>query len=254
MQWSELYAFMLSRVPTLAEQVVGVPCDQIAELEQGLGIRLPRFYVGFLATMGVDSGSFVPFTSSHEHDFYDLVEALPPDYYPPHDFFKVAYECNEGRTPMYDYFLDLRRSDGEDAPLVLFEDGIAGFTAEMVGDLGTSLAEELASGAWEMFEGRARPHDRILMVHANREQAIEGARGRVLALLEHHGVVRSLPALPRLDCLMGPLVGRVEVRDSMMMVVTIAGDDAKQIGYVIEQMLDHVPGASLDPRRPCLSR
>jgi hypothetical protein len=249
MGWAEIYDFMKARDPQFEDSLVGVPREDIALCEEGLGITLPHPYVEFLAAMGVDSGRYILYGYSFEHDFYDLVEQLPPEDYPPHDFFKIAREQVERTAGMYDLFLHLRPGGLDDAPLVLFEDG-SELQPDAIIDVGRTFLEELSSGAWEIFDARARSFNRIVNIGARGADEIAIARARALALLGRYQLAPSLPPLHRIDCLgLGDLCARIEQIPKYSIVeVTVAGSDRKQLDQIVELFLDNVPGARVDPR------
>lgn len=243
MSWQDLLEFIRARDPRLLGRVRGVPVEEIRRCEQRASIVLPTMYVDFLTTMGADAGPLHPFGAHQDSDFYALLEALPAEHYPGQQYFKVASSDDPSAISPPDTFLDLFRSDGDDAPLVWFEDG-GGFSPEVVVEVGLTLAEQLSVRAFEVFAVDRRGQRGVLRMvfDSLREQRDE--QRRLLELIERTGFVHALPSLPRVACLeRGALSALVEVSEEAQGIsVRLGADDPRALKVLREQIRERFPG------------
>jgi len=249
--WSDLFAFMTARDPELADHVVGAAPEDVATTQRELGITFPAVYVDFLLTMGVETGRFHPFGRGVDSNFYRVLEQIPPEDYDIHDYFLIGRETDTSRCPMVDLYLDLRRSGVEDGAVVDVEQG-SEWEPEQTNDL--TLLERLTRLAWRSFEAARFAHDRVIFVPVEAMGELPAVRQRVLSVLSRRGHEPTLPPLPRLDCLGSETAASFLHTTSKFKLVDVilAEDDEQRLRQLVEIVLDNVPGASIDERRPSL--
>src|SRR5262249_46740754 len=119
----------------------GVTPDEIARVEREYQIRLPDSYRQFVLNMGANSAGFHLFGPTQNQRFPDVAAQVPDESYPTQEYFKIARADDERMINAPDHFLDLRRSDGMDAPIVAFE-ADEEFTLENVRDYGFTFLEQ----------------------------------------------------------------------------------------------------------------
>lgn len=248
MGWVDLLAFLRMRDPAYLDTVKGVPREEISLCEEGCKISLPSLYVDFLMKMGASSGTFHPFGVTQVCNFYELVEQLPAEDYPGDRYFKVAFETDPSLVASYDAFLDLARSNGQDAPLVQFEDG-GGFAPEYVVEVGFTLEEWLTRRIFSHFDVNRRAEHRNLWWFC--ESPADGRRKLEAAinLLDKMGLVPVLPPLPRVMCLWrDTLSALLEVSGSTGSIsIALGTDEGHILRVAVEQVLDGLPGAKTNP-------
>jgi hypothetical protein len=240
--WSDIFAFMCARDEGFAKAVVPVPLDAIAAVQRELGIRLPAMYVELLATLGESAASYHPFGPTQDHNFYRLVELLPPQYHPVTEYFKVT------RCTFYDiepehYFLDLTRAAEDDTPLVRL-DFAPTFRRDLVHDLGSTLAEMLTRWAIVDFELSRKPHHATVYAYADTEPEAFRLRDQVLAHLGKLGMKMLLPPQPRVVGVgHRDRAAKVEVEDELV-AIELGGPDETSVRRIAEQLVDSLPNAS----------
>lgn len=243
MTWSDLLNFVQARDRSYLGTVKGVNRQDIELCEENSGIALPRLYVDFLATMGESCGAFWPFGVHQNCNFYRLVEMLPAEDYPGTKFFKVAFEDDPSAIAYYDMFLDLGRSDGEDAGLVRFEDSSA-FSLEHVIEVGFTLHEWFNGRFFNYFEVRRRAQADGLYRHCDSPAEIRRSMETAVQLLSKMGLKPVLPPLPRVSCLQNKkLSALVEIRETVSGIsIDLGADDIIPLKTAIEQIMDGLPG------------
>lgn len=241
MAWSDIFAFMCARDEGFAQAVVPVPRDAIATLQRELGITLPSMYVELLATMGKSAAGYHPFGPTQDHDFYRLVELLPPKYYPVTEYFKVT-RCTSWDVEPEEYYLDLTRAAEDDTPLVYI--GFAGeFRRDLVHDLGSTLAEMLTRWAIVDFELARKPHHATVFAHADSMPEAFSLRDHALTHLGKMGMKVLLPPQPRVVGMgHGDRAAKVEVVDELV-DIALAGPDHATVQRLAEQLVDNLPNA-----------
>lgn len=246
MAWGELLSFLKARDPAYLCTVQGVPGAEIERCQALCGVSLPRFYVDFLGTMGADPGAFHPFGAKQDCDFYALAEELPPEYYPAQCYFKVAAADDPAAISPPDTFLDLLRSDGQDAPLVRFEDG-GGFSGRVI-EVGQTLGERLTAGIFQCFEVARHGNAGSLSEYADSVREARRTLSRMLELLATMGFKPVLPAMPRVICLRrGSLSALVELAEGTESVdITFGSDDRRALSMALEQIRERFPGAMIE--------
>lgn len=159
--------FIDARLPGFASAIRGASTEAIAQLQARTSKPLPRLYVDFLSTMGEDSSAFPAFPR-YLWSAPALLDCWPGDEFVSYDrdrYFKIAINASEEGASYADYFLDLGRSDGEDALMVAFEDpseeGIPGDLVPTVPDASAELHQTLRAWlchrAFHFFELMRRP-------------------------------------------------------------------------------------------------
>ena len=122
--WFDLLSFIKLKDPSFLNTVKGVPLADIEECEESYSITLPKIYKDFLVTMGADSGELYPFEKNRIARFYENMDDLSTEAenYPEIRFFKIAENFSTSGISSCALYIDLARSDGNDAPLIESED------------------------------------------------------------------------------------------------------------------------------------
>lgn len=242
MAWSDIFAFICARDAGFAEAVVPVPRDAIATVQRELGLTLPAMYVELLATMGENAASYHPFGPTQDHNFYRLVELLPPKYYPVNEYFKVT-RCTVYDVEPEEHYLDLMRAAEDDTPLVRV-DFAPTFRRDLVHDLGSTLAEMLTRWAIVDFELSRKPHHATVYAFADSVPEAFSLRDRVLAYLGNLGLRVLLPPQPRVVGVGDrDRAAKVELEDELV-AIELAGPDQASVQRMSEQLVDGLPNAS----------
>lgn len=249
MNWSDLLGLVTARDPAYLRTIQGVPREEVARCEENARIRLPGLYVDFLVTMGAGSGAFHPFGATQTCTFAALIAELPTEDYPEDRYFKVAFESDPSMITFYDMFLDLGRSDGEDAPLVTFETG-GEFAPHIVTEVGFTVAEWLSSGVFASFELRRRPQHEHLGCFRPTRGEIQHAMEAALELFVAQGLEPALPPLPRVACLRDATrsVLLTSRGTSHALGIEVGADSRAALAPAIEQILQRLPGTKLHAR------
>lgn len=241
MAWSDIFAFMCTRDEGFARAIVPVPRDAIATLQRELGITLPTMYVELLASMGESAAGYHPFGPTQDHNFYRLVELLPPKYHPVTEYFKVT-RCTFWDIEPEEYYLDLTRTAEDDTPLVRL-DFAPTFRRDLVHDLGSTLAEMLTRWAIVDFELARKPSEATVYAHADSIPEAFTLRDRVLAHLAKLGMKVLLPPQPRVVGMgAADRAAKIEVVDELV-DITLAGPDQPAVQRMAEQLVDSLPNA-----------
>lgn len=244
MDWEALTNFIRVEAPDFMVSLQGVPLDDLERTEKAAAIRLPDNYRQFVAMMGRFSAGFSLFSSSESHNFDDLTAALPAESYPGKRYFKIAFPIDDSDISPPDYFLDLSRSDGVDAPIVMFED-IGGFKERDVREVGFTFGEYITRRIFTFLVLDRAPR-RAMLVTARRSREESNASKRaIVALLEKMGFTTVLPDLPRVSCYRrGSLAALVdEVGNGLGVVISFGGDDERALEVVLDQLLERFPDA-----------
>jgi hypothetical protein len=244
MDWNALVDFIQSEDEGFMAAVRGVLPEELERAEQNNAVRLPASYRQFVALMGRDSAGFCLFSSSESQNFDDLVASLPTESYPAGRYFKIAFPIDESDISPFDYFLDLSRSDGVDAPIVMFED-IGEFRERDVREVEFTFGEQVQRRIFAFLVLEPAPRQAMLVTsNATREES-EASKRAALALLERTGFARVLPDLPRVTCLRrGTLAALVdEIGSGLGVVITLGGDDERTLEVVLDQLLERFPDA-----------
>jgi hypothetical protein len=242
MDWNNLLAFIREKDPSYLGAVRGVPRAEIAQCEANCALTLPTFYVDFIATMGAEAGSFEPFGAMEIWHFRELLDELPAESYPQEQLFKVSINDDPGAISPLDKFIELRRSDGSDAPLVLFEDG-GPFSWRAVVKSGYSLAEWLATRVFDFFELDRRPHTTSLCVIFETAREMRENRPAALDMLTKMGFVPALPSYRATAWLRRPSCSaRLRELDELDgLSIKIGAESRRELDVIIEQLRDRFP-------------
>src|SRR5262249_49948442 len=149
-----------------------------------------------LRTMGESSGQLYPF-GNYIHTFSALLEQLEAEDDPVERFFRVAFMAQEFATDPIDMYLDLRRSDGHDAPLVELEAPF-GPDEENFGEDHLRFAERLVYNIFSRLDVDQRKYGARVVVFGSNPTEIKQA---ALSLLIRSGFAAALPELARVACL-----------------------------------------------------
>lgn len=196
--------------------------------------------MNFLQVLGQEGGAFRPFGKTMQHNFYDLVQQLPAEDYPGDKFFKIAFETDSSLVAFYDLFLDLRRSDGEDAPLVTFEDGVE-LSPGAVNEVGLTFDERMMERVFSFFALNRCAERSIVTVDSIQ------LRDKAVGLLTSMAFQHVLPSLPRIICLRrGTFCALVKVvADTQTLDVKLGADERTPLGIIVEQLLSGLPRSGI---------
>ncbi|MCY1019905.1 hypothetical protein [Pyxidicoccus sp. MSG2] len=250
MDWPLVIEFIRQRDPAFLSRVEGVPAAAVAALAAGRGVTLPVSYVEFLRRMGVNSNGYAPFGSMQDHCFAAISERLDDeDAAPAGRFFPVAIETDPSMVVLYDHCLDLQRSDGDDAPLVMLEQGVS-LELQTPVETHETFGERITASVFNHFALRRLARREVVSVGGGTLQAGGGraALQRALVLLQRAGFAPVLPLSGRVACLQaGPLSVYARVNDNYeLLTLRLGGDDPRAVTALVEQLLTDLPGA----RRP----
>ena len=247
-----LARFVRERDAAFAASLRGTPAEEIASVETEHEIRLPGSYVDFLRLMGRDSGDFSLFGAAHTHSFDDLRSALPDAYYPVREFFRIACPTEEADISALDYFLDLRRSDGSDSPIVMFQE-TDDFSVDRVKEQHFTFNEWMVRQLFTFLVlNRAEERSLVVVGCAGASEAA-AMRDDMLTLLGKMKFQTSLDALQRVVCLQrGAAAALVSVLAGGLGVgVGLGSRDREELEVIVDQFLVRYPTAAVrDPRRP----
>jgi hypothetical protein len=250
MNWTQALEFINSADPSFAAKMQGVPLKDIEAAEAGCHIRLPESYRQFLLTMGVESGDFRAPVATQTHNFYDVMELLPDEDYPLDRYFRVSFASDETQISPPDYFLDLARSDGADAPLVTFEGG-GNFNPRDVVETGFTFGEQVTDRIFRFFEFNKRPEtDRIFIPIVVANEAPRQMRTAVDLLTRMHFEM-ALPPLPHVECLHRRGASAiVAIREPNELVkINLAATERSELRALVDQVLVNLPDAHVSPLR-----
>lgn len=250
MDWPLVIEFIRQRDPAFLSCVEGMPDAAVAALAAGCGVTLPASYVEFLRRMGVSSNGYAPFGATQDHGMAAIAECLDnEDDAPSGRLFPVAIETDSSLVALYDHYLDLQRGDGDDAPLVMLEQGVS-LEVQTPVETRETFVERITASAFNHFELRHRAGCDVLSVGGGTLQAGEGraALQRALTLLQRAGFAPVLPQSGRVACLQaGPLSVYARLNENYeLLTMRLGSDDPLALNELAEQLLADLPGA----RRP----
>jgi hypothetical protein len=248
MNWQTALEFINAADPTFAGQMKGVPPADIEATEAGCNITLPQAYRQFLLLMGAASGRFSATAATQTHRFYEVMELLPDEDYPIDRYFRVSFASDETQISPPDYFLDLARSDGEDAPLVTFEGG-GSFNPNEVVETGFTFGEQVSDRIFRVFEFNKRPHtERIYRLEVTLAEA-PALMQAAIDLLTRMRFDFALSRLPRIACLnrtdASAIVSISEPNE--LVKINIGSDRLPELRALVDQVLVGLPGTELVP-------
>jgi hypothetical protein len=237
---------MLAKDPTFAASLEGVSREDVAELELGLSIVLPRGYVDFLTSMGRSSDGFHPFTPLQNHEFDELLDDLPPRNYDADRLFKVSLASDPEEVSPLDYFLDLTRSDGDDAPLVMApHDGP--IQSDSILEIGLTFGEHIMARLFTFLELHRRPENASVVVGGLERRQAQLRRNESLQLLQRIALTPALPPLPRVVCLTSATVSALVNIDeyTRTLEIELGADDRSALVAVVDGVSSRLSGATL---------
>jgi hypothetical protein len=235
--WSQVIDFIVRKDATIASSFVGVAQSEIDAVQARYRITLPRIYVEFLRSMGESSGALQAFGTTYVHAFSALLAQLPAEDYPGERFFRVAFVAEQYATDPIDTYLDLARSDGNDAPLVDFETPFSPEDTRFSEDH-LSFAERLHYRIFRELDIDRRRCGADVVVFRDAE-----AKDAGLDILTRFGFATALPDLRRVACLSRESVGvLISVSDAGALTkFEIGGDSESPIDDVLRQLRGAFP-------------
>jgi hypothetical protein len=244
--WSQVIDFIVQHDATLAASFVGVRQSDLEAVQTQYGIRLPSAYADFLRMMGENSGELHPFGETYVHAFSELLEQLPPDGYPAERFFKVAFVAEDLAVDLIDIYLDLSRSDGDDAPLVAFETPLAPNATNFSEDH-LSFAERLVYRIFRRLDVDRRRYGAALVVFGAGAWDGRATKQAALNVLMRSGLSAALPDLRRVGCVTRESIS-VLISDSApqkLVKFEIGGSSREAIDESVRHLLGAFPEAQL---------
>lgn len=250
MDWDALTQFIRTEDPAFAASVQGVSREELEGVESARGIRLPRDYRRFLQLMGRDSDGFYLFGPHRNQRFDELLAQVSPRLYPEQRYFKIAFAVEPSEISPSDYFLDLARSNGADAPIVMFQDdedsGIDDFKPEYVRETPFTFTEQATVRLFTFFVlDRAADRARFVMGAMSAESR-GAAHDNAIELL---GKMNFDPVLPSSSAVAtfrrGPFGALVTVREDLRCVTIDLGGDRSGVKVVVDQLLLQFPAAAV---------
>jgi len=241
--WDSLLAFIRAEAPSFAASLEGVALEDIVHVENEYQVHLPESYRQFLLTVGANSAGFYLFGPSQNHRFADVVAQIPEESYPKQDYFKIAYAVDEMINPS-DHFLDLKRSDGVDAPIVMFE-GDEEFSVESVQEYGFTFLEH----AYRRFFGHLAdlplPEAALVTILNVAPQRNVLSMAALVAVLNEMRFDLALPTLSRVSCLRRDSVWAVvDVHaGGRGLAITLWSKERGTLGAVTDQLSVRFPDA-----------
>ncbi len=252
MKWQALAAFIATADPAFAASLRGVAPEEIDRVERETGIRLPSAYRQFLQMMGRDSGGFRLFGQGQTHTFDELVADLPAESYPAASYFRIAFANDDAEISAPDHFLDLGRSDGDDAPIVMFEE-LPFFVPASVRERRFTFMEWATRQFFTyLVIGQAAVRSIFVLGFQDPADGV-ASRDEVIGVLGMMSFEPVLPILPRVACLRragdGALVELL--KDGGGISVTLCGADRLGLDVAVDQLLMRFPAAVVsDPDSP----
>jgi len=249
MDWPALIDFIRQRDPTFVSGLQGVPDLEIAALAADHGVTLPTGYAEFLRRMGLGSNGYTPFGATQDPGFAAISERLDEGDEPTFTrFFPIAIETDDSLEALYDHHLDLHRSDGDDATLVLLEQGVP-LEWQTPVETSETFGEHITASVFSQFALLHHAHQDTLAV-GGKMQAGEGrtALQQTLTLLQRAGFNPVLLLTERVACLQsGPLSVLAQVNDvHESLTLRLGSDTSLAVKELADQLLAGLPGA----RRP----
>jgi hypothetical protein len=178
---------------------------------------------------------------------------LPSNDYPTDRYFKVAFESDAMSVANEDMYLDLARSDGQDAPLVKFEIPLG--PDDEIEDEPLSLPERIISQVfWILDVARTKYAGSILVFGEESSWNGQRTKNHATRLLLERGFSATLPELPRVACLRrGPVSVLIEVSDELELVgFKFGGESSEATESFAQELLTGVPGAEM--KKPIVLR
>jgi hypothetical protein len=254
MTWESLADFIRAEDPALAASLRGVPGDRVRLIEREYRLQLPEMYRQFLFAMGDYSDRLNLFGPQRIQRFEDLVAQLPSRLYPVQRYFKIAaaIDANSEISPA-DYFLDLSRSDGVDAPIVAFQDTddaeLDVFDPARVRDTPFTFSEQATNSFFTVLVLQRATAAATVAVGPFDDVR---SRATVVDVLGLMGFTPPLPPQGRVIPLRrGTLGALINDWESDLAGVTIAlgADDTVELEVVLDQLLARFPDAFVQYER-----
>jgi hypothetical protein len=241
MSWDELTQFVRREAPSFLTSVRGVAAKDIATVERQYRVRLPDVYRHFLLLMGADSGDFHLFGPTSGHRFADVVARIPEDAAPVQQFFKIAYADDESMVSPPDHYLDLRRTDGVDAPVVRAEGG-EDFNAADVEPSGFTFLEYVYRRLFGHLANARLPERALVTIPVHQHPM---TLTELVSLFEQMKFAAALQPLPRVAGLRREGAWALVDLDAsdQDFAVSLWGRDRATIEAVADQLVTRFPGA-----------
>lgn len=250
MDWPLVVDFIAQHDPRFLDAVQGVPESEIAALAAACDVTLPKTYIGFLRLMGIDNNGLAPFGARQDVSFAMIVERIDEEDAEEggptvRRYFPIAVETDNSLEVLFDHWLDLQRSNGDDAPIVMLEQGVPIAWQQPV-EIGETFGERILARAFTHFALRQHPHSDLLAVGG----AMKIGEGRAaldnaLVILQSAGFAFALPPLGGVACLHGgslDILARVnEIHE--LLTLRLGGDTVVAVKEVADQLLTNLAGA-----------
>jgi hypothetical protein len=176
-----------------------------------------------------------------------LLEELPPQGYDPTRLFKFSFESNPIAEAYFDTYLDLARSDGDDAPIVSFEAPLPADTSG-VPDEPLSFRETFFDRVFWRLEVARKDYGARIFVFADDPESRLEIKQQSVSALTALGFTPTLPDLRRVACLSrGATSVLITDSDTSELVdFRLGGDGVDEVDAVAQHLVAAFPGADHD--------
>ena len=250
MSWDRLVAFVQMEAPSFMASVKGVSPDEIARVESDYRLRLPDNYRRFLLLMGDDSAGFYLFGRGQDQRFANLITHGSDASYPER-YFKIARAIDDSLVTRLDHFLDLARTDGVDAPIVMFEtDGDEDFDPDNVIEKGFTFLEHAYRRLFAHVADERAPERVMVAIPSGPGGNEPSSLGDVVRVLEQMRFTLALGPLERVAGLRrGDIWALVATHlDGRGFAVSLWSDERSGLEGPSDQLLIHYPNATAHSR------
>lgn len=241
MTWSKLLEFMCTRNPKFGNNIIGVPQQVIATIEDNFAVMFPQLYVDFLMSVGEDPDRYMPF-GGHDTDFYELSKLLVDVRYPNQKYWRITRHIDTSVDVHEEIFLDLTRKNGDDTPLVTFDVGHLPFEPDYVNDLDITLKEALVNAAFSIFELATRSEQASISCSCESAEESLAMSDAIVVRFGEMGLRELLPSTTRSRCFGDEeRAALIEIYSETLVTVALTTDNQCELELGIEQLLAVLP-------------
>ncbi|HRI66161.1 MAG TPA: hypothetical protein PK156_18060 [Polyangium sp.] len=238
-KWSNILSFIHARDPSYWHRVQGVTRAEIARCEDAIGVALPKIYVEFLKAVGIECSGFSPFGSMKVFDYYSIVERMPAHVPANARYFRIALDDDASVVEHYDVFLDLLRSDGDDAPIVSAPASDDICETDVI-EHGFTLGEALTRAVVLHFDISHRSDMTILTICPDSHVHMETYKKPLLDLMAKMRVNELWPASYRVACFRNEATSvLIEYSaEPLIITCTVGATSHRSLRLIVEQIQD----------------
>jgi hypothetical protein len=236
MDWDRVAEFVRARDPEGARTMAGVSPETLAELEAQTASPLPQNYIEFMKRMGDDSCGMVLFPGAEHWSpalLLDWAERGAAGY-PADRYFKIAVRDEAPKVVDPNYYLDLKRSDGVDAPIVAFDT-----SSEYATDIEYRFGDYVLAMVFAAFELADPPHEAFLAFEVAPGRSSTECYGELLELLRKLGIIETLCGQRVWAGSNGQVAVRAGAPYEGIPELVVRSADHKQFVAILEQIQDN---------------